>query len=103
MCSSTFDAHGRDKDLFGLFGPTRNRVPIYRLIQEKCGYLPRLQLLPIVGSLDGLLALLRTAFEHIIKVCTNNMNKYQYHHKNNSQSMKSTDSTREILTIEPRA
>ena len=54
--------------------PVQNLVSIDRLIQEELNYLPRL--LPIVGGLDRLLALVRTAFELVVEICTNSTNEY---------------------------
>ena len=46
----------------------RNRMPIDRLIIKESDYIPRF--LPIIRSLDGLLALFRMTFKLVTKIYT---------------------------------
>ena len=48
---------------------------IVRLVREDLVYVPGLP--PAIGSSDGLLALIGTAFDPIVEICISNKNKCQ--------------------------
>ena len=61
-------------------------MPVDQLIGKKIGHLPRR--LPVVNSLNGLLALFRLAFEEVVEI---NIIKFT--------SIKITNSVKETLTV----
>ena len=56
-------------------------------------------ILLLAAWMAGLLALFRTVFEPVVKICKSKINKHQHRYKKNSQSRKHTESMKEILTI----
>ena len=63
--SLAFDAQRRKTNLAELLNLVRNCIPVDRLVSKKMSYLR--QSLPVVDSLNGLLALFRLAFKPIVE------------------------------------
>lgn len=64
-------------------------MPIVWLICEERLYVPRF--LPIVSSVNSLLASVRMDFELIVELYISDKSKYQYQYKVNSQNTENTD------------
>ena len=72
LWSPALDVQRRKTDPTELLNLMRNHVPIDWLVSKNMISLPRS--LPVVGSLNNLLALLRPASEYVVEIYTNHIN-----------------------------